>query len=455
MSIIQFIRILWAHRLLTVLTTVATLIGATVAVLVVPPSYEGTTRVMLNILKPDAVTGEVVPTNSARTFIATQRELVRDFGVAGQAAESLGWLDNPATLEAYKADNTQDGDLRRALAQRIIDRTKVDVVTGTNILAITFRGPSPDDARTMANALREAYIDTTLNSRRREATRNAEWYIQQAAKEKALLLVADAVKTDYEREIGIVMQDDKTDVETARLRALAAQSSLGGAMMSAPAAVQSSQAAIQLAQLDAQIDQAGKTLGPNHPQMVQLRAQRGTLAKVVAEDTAAVRVASEGTARAMSASAGAIESAVRQQTSRVIANRDKIERLTQLQAQVNLHRAQMEKSLVRASDLRQEAAVAESGITVLSEAVTPRNPSFPNKPLIFGGALGLGAAVGLGLSLLLELLRRRVRGIEDLQHIQHVPLLGVISTQDASHRGSGLAGSQKPAFTRRRRAFAA
>jgi polysaccharide biosynthesis transport protein len=83
--------------------------------------------------------------------------------------------------------------------------------------------------------------------------------------------------------------------------------------------------------------------------------------------------------------------------------------------------------LARASDLRQEAAVADSGVTVLSEAITPQDPSFPKKPLIFGGALVLGAAMGLALSLLLELLRRRVRGVEDLQNGIEPPLLAVIS----------------------------
>jgi capsular polysaccharide biosynthesis protein len=88
----------------------------------------------------------------------------------------------------------------------------------------------------------------------------------------------------------------------------------------------------------------------------------------------------------------------------------------------------MEKSLQRAGELRQEAAVADSGITVLSEAVTPRSPSFPNKPLIFFGSIALGGALGLFLSLIMELLRRRVRGSEDLEHAIDAPLLAVIST---------------------------
>lgn len=428
MSVIQFLRILWAYRLLTVLTVVATTIGGVIAILVVPPSYEAKTRVMLNTLKPDPVTGEVLPSNASRTFITTQKELLRDYQVAGQAVEKLGWLSDADTMRSYGALDAGDSDLRRSMAQRIIDRTKVDVVSGTNILEISFRAPAPEDARLMANALRDAYLDTTLNSRRNEAARNAEWYTVQAQKEREALDRADAVKTDYERKNNIVMQDDRTDIETARLRALASAGTLGSAPMVPAVAAQSSAAAIQLAQMDAQLVQASKVYGPNHPAMVSLKAQRANLAKVVADERAAASAVAAASSRAMSDTAGAVARAVNEQTSKVIANREKIEKLTQLQTEVNLHRSQMEKALARAAELRQEATVADSGIAVLSEAVTPRKPAFPNKPLILGGAIGLGAGVGLLLSLILELVRRRVRGVEDLENAVDVPLLAVIST---------------------------
>jgi uncharacterized protein involved in exopolysaccharide biosynthesis len=454
MNIIQFFRILWAYRLLTVLTTAATLIGALVAVLIIPPSYEAKTRVMLNTLKPDPVTGESMVGNAARTYMATQRELIQDVGVAGQAVDQLGWLSDPETLQNYNATGSQDVDLRRVLAQRIVDRTRVEMIPATNILEIVFRAPTPADARTMANALRDAYIEPTLNSRRREANRNAGWFQTQAEKERVLLDRAEQAKTSYERENHIVMQDEKTDVETARLRALATQAGVGP-VMTTPVIPQSSPAAIQLAQLDAQIAQASKTLGPNHPQMIQLKAQRATLAKVVAQDEAAAHNAASAAAAAAAQSASAMSSAVAQQTSKVIANRDKIEKLSQLQAEVNLHRAQMEKALARASELRQESAVADSGIAVLSEAITPRAPAFPNKPLIFGGALGIGAAIGLFLSLLIELFRRRVRGVEDLQHGTHVPLLAVISTPGQPGEARTFASTAKALLPRRRRAATA
>ncbi|WP_394764242.1 Wzz/FepE/Etk N-terminal domain-containing protein [Phenylobacterium sp.] len=449
MSIVQFLRILWAYRMLTLLTIVATVIGAAVAILIVPPRYEASTRVMLNTLKPDPVTGQIPPSGQTREYLATQIELVKDFGVAGQAVESLGWLTNPDYLQAYNSIKNPDGDMRRWLAQQIIDRTKVNPVVGTNILTISFQSRTPAEARSMTNALRDAYVDSTLATRRRDAMRNAEWFTQQATREKELLDAADTAKTAYEKEIGIVMEDDKTDIETARLRSLAAQSTLGAQIMAPTVAATASPASIELAQMDAQIAQAMKTLGPNHPALVAIRARRATLAKVVQDDQAAARDVTANQARALGAGSGALNRAVAEQTARVIANRSKIQHLNQLQGEVNLHREQMEKSLARAVMLRQEAAVADPGITVLSEAVTPTSPAFPKKGLILGGAIALGGAAGLLLSLILEFLFRRIRGVEDLEGSISVPLLAVIGPLTPSQRERPASFLQR--FSRRNR----
>ncbi len=424
MSLFQFLRILWAHKWVTVATTVCTLLGALIAILIVPPRYQAVSRVMLNTLKPDPVTGEVISSVGSRTYIATQTELIKDYGVAGKAVDQLNWASSPDVITQYEAANNDGVDIRRWLAQRLIAGTSVKVLPGTNILEIAYSASSPTEAKTMSDALRNAYIESTLDVRRREATRTADWYEAQARKELALLNAADAAKTAYEREHGIVMQADNTDVETARLKALSTQSSVPPMM--APSLPVTSASATQLAQLDAAIAQAAKTLGPNHPQMAQLRAQRATLAQVVSQELAAGRAAAGAAASAASASSSAIQREVAAQTSKVIGKRDQIERLTQLQAEVNIRREQYNKSMARIAELRQEASVADAGIQTLGDAATPQNPSFPNKPLILGGALGLGFGLGVLLSLLLELFGRRIRSIEDLQSAVNAPLLTVV-----------------------------
>lgn len=433
MSIFQFLRILWAHRFVILATTIFTSAGALIAILIVPPSYSAVSRVMLNTLKPDPITGEVISSVSSRTYVATQTELIKDYQVAGMAVDALNWASSPDIITQYQTSNTNGMDIRRWLAQRIIDRTSVKVVTGTNILEIAYRSTTPAEARSMANALRDAYIQSTLDTRRREASRTADWYAAQAEKERALLNAADAAKTAYEKANGIVMQADNVDVETARLRALSSAAATPAPVMAAPMPV-TTPSMTQLAQLDAMIAQASQTLGPNHPQMQDLRARRVNLASAAAQEMAAARAAAGAAASIAGASASAMQREVVAQTSRVIANRDKIERLNQLQAEVNLRRDQYNKSMARVVELRQEAAIADTGITGLGEAVTPQSPTFPNKPLIMGGALGLGFGLGVVLSLLLELFGRRVRSLEDLQSGLDAPLLAVLADEPDSRR---------------------
>lgn len=433
MNLFQFLRILWAHRWVTVATTACTLIGAIIAVLIVPPRYEGVSRVMLNILKPDPVTGEVIGGAAARTYIATQTEIIKDDEVAGRAVDALNWASSPDVITQYQTTNNGGADIRRWLAQRIIAGTTVQVVPGTNILEIGYRASTPSEAKSMANALRDAYIESTLDTRRREATRTADWYAVQAEKERALLNAADAAKTAFEKENDVIMQGD-VDVDTARLRALSGQG--GAAPMMAPMLPATSPSAPQLAQLDAAIVQASKNLGPNHPQMLQLRAQRATLAQVVAQELAQSRAVAGAAAGAAAASANALQREVDAQTSKVIQKRDKIERLNQLQAEVNLRREQYNKSIARIAELRQEAAVADTGIATLAEAVMPQSPSFPNKPLILGGSLGIGFGLGVLLSLLLELFGRRVRSVEDIRSSIDAPLLAIIGGAPTARRTS-------------------
>ena len=88
----------------------------------------------------------------------------------------------------------------------------------------------------------------------------------------------------------------------------------------------------------------------------------------------------------------------------------------------------MEKTSERAAQYRQEALLTEVGLRPIGPASTPKSAAFPNYLLIVPGSILLGGGLGVMVALLMELLSRRVRGVEDLESLKDLPVVGVIGS---------------------------
>lgn len=414
MSLLQFARILWARRAIILVATIACFLAALFAIWLLPTRYEAKSRVMMEIVKPDPVTGQAMATNFARAYTKTQIELIRDYRVTGPVVDALGWTSSPALLAQFNASHPGGGDVdfRRWLSQIIANNTKANAIEGSNILEIAYSGNTAESARVTADAVRAAYVDQSLAFKREAAGHSAKWFDGQVAKVGRELQAAEARKTAFERTNKIVLQDDNADTESTKLRALASQVPVSGGTTVTGG---ESPAALQLAQLDARIAAAAATLGPNHPELQNLRQQRAAIASA-ARSSGGTTVVSGGPSLA-----GQVAAA----ESRVISQRGKVEEARRLAADVTALRDQYAKTAARAVDFRQQAESDDAGLTLLGSAIAPDSPSFPKVPLILGGALFAGIALGVMIALITELLSRRVRGIEDLTSAG-VPVLIVV-----------------------------
>ena len=434
MGIAQFFRILWARRALIVIAVLACLVAAVAVIKLVPPRYTANSRLMLEIVKPDPVTGEVLSSQYARAYVTTQIELIKDYRVAGRVVDNFNWTASPRLAEMYRGSATaQDVDFRRWLAQRVIDRTNVQLIPSSNILEISYTDSQPDTAAKVADAIRAAYDQETRLFRQQTALRNAEWFSNQTGKLRAELKTAEEKKTAFERENGVVLQDDNEDSESARLKALAGVQPMPSIAAPAVAAGPiSSPSQAQLAQIDAAINTASQTLGANHPQMVALRQQRQAVAQAAAQEMAAARAASRVPSMSSGPSVGAMFSA---QQAKVLAQRGKVNEARQLALDVNVLRQQLQSTAARQVELEQEAQSTETGLSYLGSAVAPQSPSFPKIPLLLAGSIALGLGIGVLASLFVELLNRKVRTYEDLQ-FEGVPLLGIVTLGEPERKKS-------------------
>ena len=424
MNIAHFFRIIWVRRNLIVVTTLAALLAAFLVIKLVPARYTATSRVMLEIVKPDPVTGQVMSSQFARAFVTTQIELIKDYKVAGRVVDQFGWTGSPALAAAYQAsDAARDMDFRRWLAQRVIEGTQAELITGSNILELSYTSDNPDTSAKIADALRDAYVAETRMLKQASAQKTAEWFSNQTRKLRAELTEAEKKKADYEREHGVVINPDLSDSESTRLAAMSGlQDPPSMPAMSIGMPI-SSPSQAQLAQIDAGIQNAMRTLGPNHPTIVALRQQRAIVASSAAQEMAMARAAS----RPMGGSTGpSAASRIAEQRAKVLAQRGQVSEAQQLAIDVGVLREQVQNAAKRTAELQQEAESDETGLSFLGSAVAPSSPSFPKIPLMIMGAIALGISLGAGLSILVELLFRKVRGPTDLE-FAGVPLLGMAS----------------------------
>lgn len=436
MSIAQFLRILMARRMIIAGTFLLGMVAAVVLCFVLPPRYPAAVRILMDVIKPDPVSGQMISSSFVRGYTKTQIELITDYRVAGDVVDKLGWERNPLMLEDFKKNSNGTEDFRRYEARQIIEATDAKLVEGSNILEISYFAGNPIVARNVVTALRSAYIDASLRFRTDSAGRSADWYVDQAKKAQDTLEVAQAAKSAFERANGIVMAPGGTDSETMKLEAmqsamLSAQSAAG--MMQGNVDVRADQSGpvvslkAQINAVDDSLSQASQRLGASHPTYIALTQRRAILEQQLVRETALAHSQGGSTVNATQSNATRLEAEVAAQKAKVLGLKTQLDELGQLQREVDLRRVQYEKAAARAADLKLEADVSETGLVPLGDAVVSGVPSFPNKPMILAlGAAG-GLALGLGLAILTELVSRRVRGPEDLARASKVAVLAVIA----------------------------
>lgn len=418
MSLVQFLRMLYARRMIVLATLLSCVITATLTAFILPPRYEAQARLMLDVLKPDPVTGQVMSNNFMRAYTVTQIEMIKGTAVAGRVVDQLGWAEDPNMLARYEKENTDPGaDARLWLARQVSDNIKADVMEGSNILQITYDGPSAEAAKQMTDLIRAAYKEEALEAKRKSAGEDAEWFRIQSAKAKKALEIAEAERTAFAKANNIVLQPGNVDLESAKLATLSQQSAAAVATPTITGGAGINPAQTQLETINQQLAQAAATLGPNHPTYQALERQKKLYESFAAK---------AGGPAAVGGGAAAIESAYERQRARVVGDRDKVDQLQRMENDVALKRDQYLKAAQRFADLRLEADTTNAQITDMGPTTSSTTPSFPKRPLIIGSAMASGLGLGILLALLVELLNRRVRSEDDLNGAAGAPVFATV-----------------------------
>ncbi len=442
MNLIQLLRILVARRWMILLPAVACLVVATVIALALPKRYPASARVIMDIVKPDPVTGELVTGRDPRPYVRTQIQLIKDMRVAGLVVDRLGLASDPATVAAYRATgrSESDGGIRAWIGQRIVDNTNAGLVSGSNILEITYQAPTPEQAKRIVTALRDAYIESSLRYRVDSAASTGGWFSEQTVKAQQALAEAEQRIAQYMRANNIVLVGG-VDSETAKLQALAsavqaAQGSQVGneAMASARLATDPvvDQLRMQLAQIEDEMALVGARLGPNHPNYKAMEARKRTVERQISLAQANSRTGVAAVTGASRQSLSQLQAALSAQEKLVLQRKPILDELTRLGRDVELKRSLYERAMARTEDLKMQADSSQTGLVILGDATASNTPSYPKVGVIVPLAGLIGFGLGILAAIVTEFVARRVRGPEDLAFAAGAPVMVTVGSSPPS-----------------------
>ena len=452
----QLLTILKARRRLAIGIFLATIALGVLVSFVLPARYTAEATVVVDV-KPDPIEGALAMTMATTpSIMATQVDIIGSDRVARRAIRDLKLDQSPAVRQQWRAEGPGTGTVEDWLVDSLQRRLDVKPSKEGNVVAITYKAPDPKFAAAMANAFANAYLETVLELRVDPAKQYNDFFESKTREARKAVETAQAKLSDYQRENGIVGDDEHYDVETSRLNQLTEQLVLQQAL-SAESTSRQRQAAdgkgdqmsetlgnpvlaglkVDLARAEANLKELGSRLGSNNPQVVAAQANVAELRSRIDAETKRVTSGVGVTARINDARLAEVRSELEAQRAKVLKLKSVREQMSVLQRDLANAQRDYESIAMRASQSKLAAQTQQSNVSLLSSATPPLEPSFPRLPLNILVAVFLGALLAVAGALLREVRDRRVRSAQDIVDSLGLPMLGVMP-RPTTKRGTPL-----------------
>ena len=405
-----------------------------------PKNYIAASSLLFDAPSMEPVAGmQQTSQDSVVGLLSTQGDVIKSVALAGEVVRSLQ-LATPDIIAKWQATTGGTGDVNAWYGQRLLSNLTLAPEPGSRVLGLRYTSTDPQFAALMANAFATSYLDMRLKMRTDPARTYSRWFQERTREVRENLQQAQARLTAFKRKTGIV-STGTVDAEAARLGELSNQLTSAEASSAALGARAGSNAAAspdvqnsgvvqglrsQIAAKTAQVSQMSTSLGPNHPDLIAVKAElaelRARLAGEIGTSTRSVRVASSA--------AGTTETELREKLSaqrqRMLSLSTDNAQLDVLQRDVDTAQASYDAVATRLQTMRLQSVAPDTEVRQLDTATPPLLPASPNVPLrlLLGVVLGVLLAVGLALGL--EVWRPRVRTADGIVGVTGLPVLAAV-----------------------------
>jgi uncharacterized protein involved in exopolysaccharide biosynthesis len=352
------------------------------------------------------------------------------------------------------------------IGELLLQKLKV-TNSASNLITVEYSAKDPKVAARVANGFAKAYLDVVLELRNQPVREASQWFNEQLAGMRNQVTQAQSKLTAFQKQKGVLVADERTDIESARLtelntQMLAARNAFydaqskykqasellaSGGSPDAMAEVMGSAAIaavkLDLARAESLLQTASTDLGANHPVYMKyasdVKALREKLAGEMKKVVASLR---NGMEQAQKREQD-LKAAVDAQQARIMQAKDVRVELVAMTRDVENAQRNYDTVFTRAVSTQIESRAKQGDVALLTPAVEPPLPAQPKIPLIAALSVVLGLLIAATMVYLLETLDRRVRSRADLEARLAVPSLGRLSKWQPT--GGRLLAAPRPA----------
>lgn len=420
----QLKRVFRAHLRLMVVVIVALLVIAAVLTFLVPKRYEAQAALVVDFLANDPTSSKTFPARLAESYMATQMNIITSQRVALQVVDRVGL----------------SGD-RDMLAAKLLKRLEVDTEDDSRVIELTYTGSDPVQAANIVNAFADAYRQTNLELTVVPAQERASKFEAQLAELRRKVNEAQRALTSYQRETGITDITERVDTETKRLHDLsnrliamearsrkdelvAADARRRGGQLSAEDTGDYTQRLrSRLVTLEAELAQMEGVLGSNHPRYQSTQREIRLLRQRLGEQRRAAVQTLQSEARISAQREQSMRRELADQRQRVLDLKDQRDVIAERVRQLESAQSVYEAALNRYDEIKLDSEVRQANVEVITRATPPEHASHPKlwKNLLVAAVLGV--ILALGLAILAEMRKRRIRCKEDVERELQLPVL--------------------------------
>ncbi|HEV7368003.1 GumC family protein [Arenibaculum sp.] len=369
-----------------------------------------------------------------------------DLDIAGAVRQAKAYVFGEPEQEPVDPEAAQRGT-EAAMVSAFQSRLSVGTIGRSRVLEISFTSEDPRRALEVANAVASLYITQQLEAKFDARQRAMQWLSERLSRLRTEVETAEQAVERFRAENGMLegrdarlVNEQITQLTTQVIGARAEYSALQAQLDSLQGSVRNRGARAALEGVDNPVvtnlrsqeatlrqreAELLNTLGPRHPQVVDIKAQIADIqGQIAAEANSRVQSLSSQVAvaadrlRSLEAAMGRLQDEATRLNTLEIDYRS-------LEREAAANRTLFENFLARYKET-QEVDLDQPNAWIVSNASLPLRPSFPNRTLMVGLAFVLACGIGLVLVFVAEQMETGIQTREDIERMLHARALGVL-----------------------------